>query len=219
MQTDPPRLVIFDFTPKSMSAYVSRGYLSFGHAKFTDSFTHSLTICNESTHQLDLNMEFYARSVSPSSSDPSIVPNQRLSTQLFEDAVSMHSVLLFDFDEKKPDADLVLNEDAKIHFYVDAPPSVDPMSSGEINVTFHPAFNNESTIAPEELEPPYLQRTKVNLCFSDLDECIETHYLILEGEVDGIEVEVSPKVIDFRRIYLGEEHCAFIKFLNVDGEC
>lgn len=204
-----------------MSAYVSRGYISFGHAKFTDSFTHSLTICNESPHQLDLNVDFYARSVqeSFSSSAQSIVPGQRLSSQLFDEAVSMHSLLLFDFDEKKTDADLVLNDEAKIHFYVDAPPAVEPMSSGQIHVTFHPAFNNESTIAPEDQEPPYFQRTKVNLCFSDLDECIETHSIILEGEVDGIEVEVSPKVIDFRRIYLGEEHCAFIKFLNVDGEC
>jgi len=31
-------------------------------------------------------------------------------------------------------------------------------------------------------------------------------------------MEFHPKVIDFRKIYLGEEHCAQIKVLNVDGK-
>lgn len=213
--------MIFDFTPKSISAYVSRGFLSFGHAKFTDKFTHTFLICNESPHRLDVNVDYYAPSIKESSSsshNDAHVGGQRLSNQLFEDAISMHSILLFDFEEGKPSPEFVLNEDAKIHFDVDAPSSMDPISSAEIAVTFRPAFDNQSTLAPEDLDPPYMQRTKIYFCFSDFDECIETHYIIVEGEIDGIEVEVYPKVVDFRRIYLGEEHCAFIKFLNVDGE-
>lgn len=216
--TDPPKLVVFDFMPKSMSAYVNRGFISFGHAKFTDSFKRTFNICNESSHSLKVLVDYYSTNAETTlNNTPSVVDTER-SSRMFDEAVSMHSVLIYDFNEEKQgNRGSSLNEDAKIHFVVDAPEDIANNASTEVSVTFHPAFDYESSPAPESEDPPYMQRTKVIFCFTDSYECFESHYVLVEGEIDGIEVEVFPQTIDLRRIYLGEEHCAFIKVLNVDG--
>lgn len=205
--------------PKSMSAYINRGFISFGHAKFTDSFTRTISICNESAHSIDLQVDYYATTTETTTATPSSPDtyDTELSSKMYE-AISMHSVLLYDFTDEKPGSrETVLNETARIHFVVNAPTSIANNTSTEVSVTFHPAFDNESSIAPEGEDPPYMQRTKIIFCFNDTYECIESHYVLVQGEIDGIEVEVFPQKIEFRRIYLGEEHCAFIKVLNVDG--
>lgn len=202
-----------------MSAYVNRGFISFGRAKFTDSFMRTFNICNESAHSIDLHVDYYATTAEIIEKSASCNTfDTELSSKMYDEAVSMHSVLLFDFnDEKQESRETVLNEDAKIHFVVKAPTSIANNTSSEVTVTFHPAFDNESSLAAEGDDPPYMQRTKIIFCITDSYECIESHYVLVQGEIDGIEVEVFPQKIEFRRIYLGEEHCAFIKVLNVDG--
>lgn len=210
--------MVFDFTPKNMSAYVNRGYISFGHAKFTDSFRRTFHICNESSHSLDVHVDYYSTNAEMTHKTTPSVSGTERSSKMFDEAVSLHSALLFDFnDEKQESRGSALNEEARIHFVVDAPGSIPNNASTEVSVTFHPAFDNESSLAPEGEDPPYMQRTKIIFCFTDSYECIESHYVLVQGEIDGIEVEVFPQTIDLRRIYLGEEHCAFIKVLNVDG--
>uniref|UniRef100_A0A1I8MUJ3 Uncharacterized protein n=1 Tax=Musca domestica TaxID=7370 RepID=A0A1I8MUJ3_MUSDO len=43
----------------------------------------------------------------------------------------------------------------------------------------------------------------------------------VKGFINGPDIEIIPKCIDFRNVYFGEEQCASIKVLNVDGlsEC
>ncbi|KAH8409413.1 hypothetical protein KR222_002720, partial [Zaprionus bogoriensis] len=210
---NPPRLVVFDYTPKSMSLYVNRGYLSYGKAKFTDTFKRSFNVCNETHHMVNVSTEFIS-DVSELSRSSSVQPG--ITNKMFDEAISMHSVLLYDFDDEVKSQKIYLNEGASNHFQLNAPETIDGYECVEVTLTFHPVYDDD-TILPDNQEPPFIQRTRLNFCFTDSYECMESHYLIAEGEIDGIEVEVYPKLIDFRKIYLGEEHCAFIKVLNVDG--
>lgn len=204
---------MFNYVPKSMSVYVNRCFLNFGQSKFGEQVQRSFTICNESPHSLWVGSSFYTKE---SEFDATLEgsPQSGISQKIIESAVSMHSVLIFDFDDDDKSETLNFNESANIQFNVQLPHQLRPMSTNEIAISFRPVDSNE--ISDNEI-PPYEELTKINLCFSDSMECIESHSIILSGEIKGIEVEIFPKVIDFRKIYLGEEHCAFIKVLNVDG--
>jgi len=200
-----------------MSAYLSRGHLSFGRSKFGEQIVRSFIVCNESPHVINMKSEFYNEQASDSDAQSDAVSkSSKYSNKMFDDAISMHSVLMYDFDEENRSSSLLYNEEASMHFVFEGPENLEPNSSYEVTLSFRPLYN-DTVIFPENMDPPYFQRTKIFICFTDSDECIESHYVVAEGEIAGIEVEVFPKVIDFRKIYLGEEHCAFIKILNIDG--
>lgn len=211
----PPRLVIFDFTPKSISVYLSRGHIAFGRSKFSEETKRSITVCNESPHVVNMRSEFYSERLSDANRAEENSMSSKYSNKMFEEAISMHSVLMYDFDEDNRSQSLLYNEEATVHFTLEGPEALEPLSSYELTLTFRPHYDDSVTF-PENSDPPYFQRTKIFLCFTDSNECIESHYIVAEGEIAGIEIEVFPKVIDFRKIYLGEEHCAYIKVLNVD---
>ncbi|ALC39538.1 CG15824 [Drosophila busckii] len=209
---EPARLIMFEFTPKSMGAYLSHGHIVFGQTKFDQEETRKIIICNESPHILRMCTYFSIQQRDTVHSSLSI--NSKMS-RLFSDAVSMHSVLMYDFEEEGPPT-ITYNEEAEYHFNYDAPDVLEAYSTNEIILKFRPNCI-ETTPFSDAMEPPYFQRTKIHFCLTDSDDCVETQFVTIEGEVGGIEVEIFPKVIDFRKIYLGEEHCAFIKILNVDG--
>ncbi|XP_030565466.1 uncharacterized protein LOC115765868 isoform X5 [Drosophila novamexicana] len=215
----PPKLVIFKYVPMSMNVYINRGYISFGLNKFGDEIQRTITICNESPHAVLMSTSFYAAPKSEEeiyeSESDDISEHSQISDKLLESAISMHSVLLYDFDELRQSGSLSYSESAASHFRLEAPTELESLDSYEIILIFRPVAGEEPF--SENKEPPFLQRTKINFCFTDFSECMQSHYIVAEGEIAGIELEVFPKVIDFRKIYLGEEHCAFIKILNVDG--
>ncbi|EDW13046.2 uncharacterized protein Dmoj_GI18006 [Drosophila mojavensis] len=212
--TSPPRNIVFSYTPKSMSAYVNRGYLPFGLTKFGDEVQRSFSICNESTHPLRISTSFYAKETVDEEESENTSAQSAISDKLIESAVSMHSVLLFDFNEDTESEVLSYKETSSIHYHIEVPHQIDPISSAQIMIKFKPIDYEEFD---DNEVPPFRERTKINLCFTDSMECIETHSIVIYGEIRGIDVEIFPTVIDFRKIYLGEEHCAFIKILNVDG--
>ncbi|XP_030565461.1 uncharacterized protein LOC115765868 isoform X2 [Drosophila novamexicana] len=203
----------------SMNVYINRGYISFGLNKFGDEIQRTITICNESPHAVLMSTSFYAAPKSEEeiyeSESDDISEHSQISDKLLESAISMHSVLLYDFDELRQSGSLSYSESAASHFRLEAPTELESLDSYEIILIFRPVAGEEPF--SENKEPPFLQRTKINFCFTDFSECMQSHYIVAEGEIAGIELEVFPKVIDFRKIYLGEEHCAFIKILNVDG--
>ncbi|XP_068141752.1 uncharacterized protein [Drosophila tropicalis] len=211
----PPHLVVFDYTPRSMGVYLSAGYVKFGLARFGSEHLRSIRVCNDSPHDVFMDGDFQYDRRQTDTSRSSASSRSRLSNKLIEDAISMHSVLMYDFEENANAQNVTYDAKAGKHFCVSAPKTLEGWASDQIIIALRPVYS-ESEPFPDELEPPYHQRTKLMFCFSDVEECIESHFVIVTGDVAGVVVEVHPSVIDFRKIYLGEEHCAHIKFLNVD---
>ncbi|EDV57289.2 uncharacterized protein LOC6541119 [Drosophila erecta] len=208
----PPKPVMFFFTPKSMGVHLSIGSVLFGMTRFSREDVRSVTVCNESTHEVFVVGKFYSE---PAVASDSLGKEDTLSNKLIDDAVSMHSVLLYDFEEDTSVQNVQIDAEAAKHFDYDAPARIGATSSVDIMLIFRPSYSAENPFS-DNVEPPYFQRSRVTFCFSDAQECIESHNVILSGSIGGIQLEFHPKVIDFRKIYLGEEHCAQIKVLNVD---
>ncbi|KAH8361013.1 hypothetical protein KR093_010871, partial [Drosophila rubida] len=204
----PPRLVVFEFTPRSMGVYVNKGYVPFGLTKFNEESTRTIIVCNESPHPIKMKYQFHVETEPDATS---IISNSKM----FDEAISMHSILMYDFGDNNLVQSIVYNDDAAKHFHLEIPEILDALTSSEITLTFRPFYDDEKPFA-DDLDPPYFQRTRINFCFTDAFDCMQTNYLLIDGEIAGVVVEMFPKTIDFRKIYLGEEHCAFIKVLNVD---
>ncbi|KAH8271115.1 hypothetical protein KR018_012407, partial [Drosophila ironensis] len=220
----PPRPVMFEFTPKSIGLHLSHGHLEFGLVKYSREEVRTVTVCNESQHEVTVEGEMYKDEKyvefdighkTPSVEDENDLDSPKLSNKLVDGAVSMHSVLLFDFDDSKSEQMVYPPESSK-HFDYHAPHRISAQTSSEIKIFFRPCYDLNDPTA-EDQEPPYFHRTRINFCFSDAEECLETHFVIVSGDIAGVEVEVHPKVVDFRKVFLGEEHCAQIKILNVDA--
>ncbi|XP_050741156.1 uncharacterized protein LOC108029238 isoform X2 [Drosophila biarmipes] len=213
----PPKPVMFAFTPKSMSVHLNMGSVVFGMTKFSREETRSVTVCNETPHEVQVSGQFYSEpaAAAKEKESNSFDGEERISNKMIEDAVSMHSVLLYDFEERTSVQNVQIDVEALKHFDFAVPSRISAGASTEIKLAFRPSYDADNPF-PDEVEPPYFQRTKITFCFSDAEECIESHNVILSGLIGGIDMEFHPKVIDFRKIYLGEEHCAQIKVLNVD---
>ncbi|XP_017074987.2 LOW QUALITY PROTEIN: uncharacterized protein LOC108110432 [Drosophila eugracilis] len=211
----PPKPVMFVFTPKSMGVHLSVGSVAFGMTKFSREEVRTVTVCNESPHEVFVNGDFHSEPQATVTEPFALDKEDRLSNKLIDDAVSMHSVLLYDFEEQTSVQDVLIDANAVKHFDFTVPNRILAGVSEDIKLIFRPSYDAESPF-PEDADPPYFQRTRVSFCFSDVEDCIESHNVILSGLIGGIEVEFHPKVIDFRKIYLGEEHCAQIKVLNSD---
>ncbi|XP_043647447.1 uncharacterized protein LOC122615916 [Drosophila teissieri] len=208
----PPKPVMFFFTPKSMGVHLSIGSVLFAMTKFSREDVRTVTVCNESAHEIFVAGKFYTE---PPVVSDSLDKEDTLSNKLIDDAVSMHSVLLFDFEENTSVQNVQIDAEAAKHFDYDAPARISAGFSGDIRLIFRPNYNPENPFS-DDVEPPYFQRSRVTFCFSDAQDCIESHHVILSGSIAGIELEFHPKIIDFRKIYLGEEHCSQIKVLNVE---
>ncbi|XP_034101229.1 uncharacterized protein LOC117565950 isoform X2 [Drosophila albomicans] len=207
----PPRLVIFEYTPRSMGVYMNKGYVHFGRSKFNEESSRSIIVCNESPHAVKMKHQFHVELDDQAEANSM----SRFSNNMFEEAISMHSILMYDFDDENQAQTIVYNDDAAKHFHLEVPDVIEAFSSHEIALTFRPFYDEEKPF-PDDQDPPYFQRTRINFCFTDSFDCMQTHYVLTDGEISGIEIEMFPKTIDFRKIYLGEEHCAYIKVLNVD---
>ncbi|KAH8323278.1 hypothetical protein KR067_004291, partial [Drosophila pandora] len=218
----PPKPVMFQFTPKSMGVYLSLGKLEFGQARFSREEMRNVIVCNETPHEVYISGEFYKDpKLEPvvtveSSSSGGEEDSGGLSNKIIDDAISMHSVLLYDFEEDNNIQQVLYHTGASKHFDYIVPNRISGLTSGEIKLIFRPHYDPNDPF-PEDMEPPYFQRTRVNFCVTDAEDCYESHFVVMSGEIGGIEVETHPKVIDFRKVYLGEEHCAQIKILNVDA--
>ncbi|XP_017132038.1 uncharacterized protein LOC108149140 isoform X1 [Drosophila elegans] len=212
----PPKPVMFVFTPKSMSVHLNIGSVVFGSTKFSGDETRMVIMCNESPHEVFVTGRFYTE---PAAKEPSTDEDEdeddQISNKLIDDAISMHSALIFDFEERASVQDLLMDAKAVKHFDFSMPNKIGTGNSAEIMLIFRPTYDAENPF-PDDQEPPYFQRTRATFCFTDAEECIESHFVIMAGLIEGIEMEFHPKVIDFRKIYLGEEHCAQIKVLNSD---
>ncbi|KAH8412221.1 hypothetical protein KR009_000536, partial [Drosophila setifemur] len=216
----PPKPVLFQFTPKSMGVYLSLGNMGFCQTKFSREEIRSVIVCNESPHEVIVAGEFYKEPkpevLETDSSIGDDVRDNSFANKINDEAISMHSVLLYDFEDDKSVEQVPYQVEATKHFDFIVPNRIAGQTSAEIKLIFRPSYDPNDPF-PEEEEPPYFYRTRINFCFSDAEECIESHFVVVFGEIGGIEVEVHPKIIDFRKVYLGEEHCAHIKILNVDA--
>ncbi|KAH8237861.1 hypothetical protein KR032_004475, partial [Drosophila birchii] len=211
----PPKPVMFSLTPKSMSVHLSLGVVTFPVTKFGRETVRSVTVCNEGVDEVVVTGQLYK--------DPEPEPESfhssedSLSSKLISEAVSMRSVLIYDFEDQATTVqEVTYDEKASKHFEFILPNRIGGNTSSEIKLCFRPVYEVDN-IFPEDIEPPYFQRTRATFCFSNDEDCIESYIVVLSAEIGGIEMEVHPKTIDFRKIYLGEEHCALIKFLNVDS--
>ncbi|XP_061398688.1 uncharacterized protein LOC133334406 [Musca vetustissima] len=96
--------------------------------------------------------------------------------------------------------------------------TLSPNTSQLIDVTFHPIMHEDFS---SEMEiPPFLVETKLFLKAQD-ELKVEQKSIRVKGFINGPDIEIIPKFIDFRNVYFGEEQCATIKAINVDGltEC
>ncbi|KAH8244579.1 hypothetical protein KR038_007057, partial [Drosophila bunnanda] len=213
----PPKPVMFTFTPKSMSVHLNLGLLHFPLTKFGREAWRSVTVCNEGADEVAVTGQLY-KLPTPDPQEKSIDLSQEddISDKLISDAVSMRSVLIYDFEDEATVQEVTYDPKASQHFEFMLPNRIGGNSSAEIKLCFRPVYDVDN-LFPDDIQPPYFQRTRASFCFANDADCIETCIAVLTGEIAGIEMEVYPKVIDFRKIYLGEEHCAQIKFLNVDS--
>ncbi|XP_073825858.1 uncharacterized protein isoform X2 [Musca autumnalis] len=93
-----------------------------------------------------------------------------------------------------------------------------PNSSQLIEVTFHPTMHDDFCAHLES--PPFA--VEANLLIKAQDELrIEQKMLTLRGYINGPDIDIIPKIIDFHNVYFGEEQCTTVKVINVDGltEC
>lgn len=215
----PPKPVTFTFTPKALGVHLSIGCLTFPLTKFGREEARLVTVCNEGPNDVVVSGEFVKDPLpQPPMSESSIDEKEDAITEkLISEAVSMHSVLLYDFEDNSSVQTVLYSPGASQHFDFYLPNRIPGGTSADISVCFRPNYDPEN-LFPGDMEPPYFQRTRATFCFTDGDDCIESHMMVLSGKIAGVELEVHPRVIDFRKIYLGEEHCAQIKVLNVDGE-
>ncbi|SPP79109.1 uncharacterized protein LOC117582439 [Drosophila guanche] len=209
-----PKMIIFDFLAKSMGVHLSGGTVPFGLTKFSREERRTVTVCNESSHEVMMSGTFDSDQRDVESATHSVASH--FSNKLIDEAVSMHSVLIYDFEEDSNIQNVNYNATAPKHFGFVVPHSIPALSAAEIVINFRPLYDSNEPFS-DDAEPPYFQRTRLIFCFTDAEECMESHFVVVSGEISGIEVELYPKVIDFRKIYLGEEHCAQIKILNVDA--
>lgn len=86
----------------------------------------------------------------------------------------------------------------------------------EIPVCFHPVTLKECDFREEE-PSPHKVRTILFLTIGE-EMSIVRQLIHFQGAIIGPEVEITPKDIYLRTIYMGEEHCTVIKVLNIDGE-
>ncbi|KAH8278034.1 hypothetical protein KR026_003841, partial [Drosophila bipectinata] len=215
----PPKPVMFQFTPKSIGVHLSLGKLEFGQARFSREEMRTIVVCNETLHEVFVSGDFYKDpklDTGAESSTSGYDNDSGMQNKIIEEAISMRSILLFDFEDDSDISQVLYHPGANKHFDFIVPNRISGLGVGEIKLIFRPHYDPNEPF-PDDLEPPYFQRTRINFCVSDAEDCIETHFVVVSGEIGGIEVETHPKVIDFRKVYLGEEHCAQIKILNVDA--
>ncbi|KAH8282977.1 hypothetical protein KR054_011387, partial [Drosophila jambulina] len=213
----PPKPVMFSFTPKSMSVHLSLGHVSFPVTKFGRETMRSVTVCNEGADEVVVTGQLYKEETPSVHSEVSYDSTvEDIPDKLISDAVSMRSVLIYDFEDTATVQEVTYDPNASKHFEFILPNRIVGNSSAEIQLCFKPIYDVHN-LFPDDTKPPYLQRSRVTFCFSNDEDCIESYIAVLTGEIGGVELEVHPKVVDFRKIYLGEEHCAQIKILNVDS--
>lgn len=86
----------------------------------------------------------------------------------------------------------------------------------EIHVCFHPVTLAECDFKDEEPSP---HKVKTILFLTSGEEMSMLRQVInFQGAIIGPEVEIIPKEVYLRTVYMGEEHCTTIKVLNIDGE-
>ncbi|XP_041631898.1 uncharacterized protein [Drosophila kikkawai] len=212
----PPKPVMFTFTPKSMSVHLSLGCVTFPVTKFGRESCRSVTVCNEGLEDVVVTGQLFKEATTDTQDESYESASDDINEKLISDAVSMRSVLIYDFEEESAVQEVTYDPKASSHFEFILPNRIGGNSSAEIKLCFRPTYDVHQ-LFPNDMEPPYIQRTRATFCFANDEDCIESYIVVLSGGIGGIEMEVHPKVVDFRKIYLGEEHCAQIKFLNIDS--
>jgi len=160
------------------------GSVVFGMTKFSREEERLVTVCNESQHEVQISGQFYTEppvAVNQEDSD-SFDKEETLSNKLIDEAVSMHSVLLYDFEERTSVQDVRIDAEAVKHFDSVVPNRISAGVSTEIKLVFRPSYDADNPF-PDDVEPPYFQRTKITFCFSDAEDCSVFVCLLLRTRV------------------------------------
>ncbi|XP_011188801.1 uncharacterized protein LOC105216146 [Zeugodacus cucurbitae] len=196
-------------SPLINSFYMNTNLITFEALKYERETTRSFIICNESNEEKHFTTTFFSDPIQLADNPDyksDVRQSQAYSIRSSSSFSMIHSPLA------NP-CDLV----AYKHFQIPNENfTIQGKSSLEIPVRFCPVTLAECDFKDEESSP---HKVRTILFLTIGDEISMVRQLInFQGAIIGPEVEITPKEIYIRTVYMGEEHCAIIKVLNVDGK-
>ncbi|XP_036329834.1 uncharacterized protein LOC118741975 [Rhagoletis pomonella] len=197
--------------PVTNSLYLNTNKLTFEELKYERESKLTVMICNEFMAEKDLIVTFLT--------DPTQLQENPLFNinPMRSQQSSMTNINVYSTNTYIPIDDDELNFFAYKHFKIETEKlTISGRSSKEITVCFHPVMLPECDFSDTTL-PPFRVRTR--LFFTVTNEMVPYRKsLMLKGFISGPEIELKPKEIRLRKIYMGEEHCELINVLNVDDK-
>uniref|UniRef100_A0A0K8TXD1 Hydrocephalus-inducing n=1 Tax=Bactrocera latifrons TaxID=174628 RepID=A0A0K8TXD1_BACLA len=196
-------------TPLINSFYINTNLLTFESLKYERETTRSFTVCNESNEDKTFTTTFFT---DPEQLDENFDYKMDARQSQSYSIRSSSSFNMIHTPLTHP-CDLV----AYKHFRIDNEIfTIEGKSSMEISVIFHPVSLKECDFREEEPSP---HKVRTILFLTIGEEMSMVRQLInFQGSIIGPEVEITPKDIYLRTVYMGEEHCTVIKVLNIDGK-
>lgn len=177
-----------------MSIFVDALYITFDLLHFNTEQTLEFTVCNESCNDMVYVFNF--------STLEELTLRKRITTEPLDPITG----------ERKETIDKNPNK----HFRFQPLCTTIPAFSSRIaEVTFRPIVHKDF-LPSWDLPPPFVVQTGLCIRPKAHPEA-EPKYVNLKGFISGIEIDISPKMMDLRRVYYGEEHCAYIDVRNLDG--
>uniref|UniRef100_A0A1A9W0K3 Uncharacterized protein n=1 Tax=Glossina brevipalpis TaxID=37001 RepID=A0A1A9W0K3_9MUSC len=176
--------------PVRFSVYFDRLSLSYSPLKFSREEKKTIHVCNESDILIDFNV--------------------RLLREEEEEEETLGLVT------NSSNEDDFLDAYSDRHFTILSTNTNIPGNSAvKFTVTFRPIIHEDFTV-PDTLIPPYKVSTKLVIELSDHD--FQTSEIVsITGLITGPAIDIIPKTIRLPTVYFGEEHCAQIKVINIDG--
>ena len=180
-----------------MSIFVDAMYITFDILHFNTEQTLEFTVCNESCNDMVYVFNF--------STLEEVKLRKRITAVDF--IVPLNPVT----GERTETIDKNPNK----HFHFKPLCTTIPAFSSHIEeVTFRPIVHKD--FLPDTDLPPFVVQTGLCIRPKAHPETVPK-FIGLKGFITGIEIDISPKVIDLRRVYFGEEHCSHIEVHNLDG--
>ncbi|XP_053960537.1 uncharacterized protein LOC128864803 [Anastrepha ludens] len=193
--------------PVKNSVYLHADILIFEQLKYERESTHLVMVCNESAADIDLTATFLtdATQLEPET------------THNFEEIQTLRSSIASSYSANAyhPIDARDFNLLAYKNFSIESEKfTIKAQSSKELTVSFHPVMVPGCDFADNAL-PPFRVFTKLFLTLAN-DAVPYQKSIIIQGFINGAEIEIYPQEIHLREIYMGEEHCEIVKVLNVD---
>ncbi|CAD7000193.1 unnamed protein product [Ceratitis capitata] len=196
--------------PLHNSYYINTNFINFEELKYERESTRNFMICNEGEDDINI-MTKYLTEQSQLDEKYEFELGTRRSRISSVLSYSSFTTLL---QAMEPSCVLVAYKHFRLH---EESFIIKGKSSKEINITFHPVTLAECDFN-EETVSPHRVRTQLFLSIQQENDSVNRKAINIQGFIIGPQVEMTPKEIYLRNVYMGEEHCTLVKALNIDGK-